>query len=204
MSTAYKPLMNIRFENIFYARLHKYEVREQIRTNTSDSSRYLAGPDGVLAVFLDQNGVSSTFVRPSFGPMPWSIFDALNREYGTEFFSEHDHRFWGFDTAEEWDKFQNQIAKGNNDDFYVEIIRYARGEPNGLIPGTIGFKKAEIAKTLVEGDPSFAEPEAREALLEALNAIYQRTIETAAVEVTTEDRAKVELLMARTDDLPQA
>jgi hypothetical protein len=62
----------------------------------------------------------------------------------------------------------------------------------------------QIAKTLVEGDPSFAEPEAREALLEALNAIYQRTIETAAVEVTTEDRAKVELLMARTDDLPQA
>jgi hypothetical protein len=49
-----------------------------------------------------------------------SIFDALNREYGTEFFSEHDHRFWGFDTAEEWDKFQNQIAKGNNDDFYFE------------------------------------------------------------------------------------
>jgi hypothetical protein len=101
--------------------------------------------DIAQAVFPDQSGANSTFVRPSFGPMPWSIFDALNREYGTEFFSEHDHRFWGFDTAEEWDKFQNQIAKGNNDDFYVEIIRYARGEPNGLIPGTIGFKKAEIA-----------------------------------------------------------
>ena len=96
MSTRYKPLISIRFEKIFDARLQQYGVYEQIQPDTSDSTRYLAGPDGVLAVFLDQNGVSSAFVRPGFGPMPWSIFDALNREYGTEFFSEHDHRFWGF------------------------------------------------------------------------------------------------------------
>src|ERR1700730_1071232 len=112
MSTAYKPLFNIRFENIFDARLDKYEVREQIRTDTSDSTRYLAGPDGVLAVFSEQNGASRSFVRPSFEPMPWSTFDALNREFDTEFVSEHDHRFWGFDTAGEWDQFQNEITRG--------------------------------------------------------------------------------------------
>jgi hypothetical protein len=94
MSTEYKPLMNIPYERMFDGRLHQYGVREEIRTDTSDCTRYLAGPDGVLAVFPDQNGASSTFVRPGFGPMPWSIFDALNREYGTEFFSKHDHRFW--------------------------------------------------------------------------------------------------------------
>jgi hypothetical protein len=48
--------------------LQQYGVYEQIQPDTSDSTRYLAGPDGVLAVF-------------------------------SEFFSEHDHRFWGFDTA---------------------------------------------------------------------------------------------------------
>jgi hypothetical protein len=81
--------------------------------------------------------------------MPWSIFDALNREYGTEFFSEHDHRFWDFDTAEEWDKFQNQIAKGNNDDFFVEIIRYARGEPNGLIQARSALRKLKLPRPLL-------------------------------------------------------
>jgi hypothetical protein len=174
MSTAYKPLFNIRFENIFDARLDKYEVREQIRTDTSDSTRYLAGPDGVLAVFSEQNGASSSFVRPSFEPMPWSTFDALNREFDTEFVSEHDHRFWGFDTAKEWDQFQNEITRGENDDFYIDLIRYARGEPNGLIPGTVGFEEAEIAKTLIERDANLAKPEARDALFAALNEIYQK------------------------------
>lgn len=77
MSTQYKPLMNIPYERMFDGRLDQYRVREEIRTDTSDSRRYLAGADGVLAVFPDQNGASSTFVRPDFGPMPWSIFDAL-------------------------------------------------------------------------------------------------------------------------------
>lgn len=204
MSTSYKPLKDISFDKVFDGRLHPYDVREEIRADTSDSTRYLAGRDGVLAVFPDQSGASSTFVRPSFGNMPWSIFDALAAEFDTELVSEHDHPYWGFETAEEWEAFQDKIAKADDDDFYNDIMRHVRGEPNGLTPGTIGFKKAEIAKTLVEGDPSFAEPEAREALLEALNAVYEKTSAAGAVVLTTGDRALAELLMARTDDLPQA
>ena len=62
---------------------------------------------------------------------------------------------------------------------------------------------AEIAKTLVKGDPGLAAPEKRDVLLGAMRAIYDRS-HTVEIRLTEQDLAVVELMVDRTDDLPKA
>jgi hypothetical protein len=204
MSTSYRALIAIPFHSLFDGRLDKYGIREIIKSDTSESLRYLSGKDGILSVYKEQGGADSSFERPSFAPMPWAIFDALAAEFGTDFVSEHDHRYWGFDTAEEWNAFQDKLARDDDDDFYRNVLRFSRGESHELTPGTIGFARAEIARGLIDMDPSLAEPDRRVALFAMITEIYERENPPLRVELTREDLAKVELIMSRRDDLSKA
>jgi hypothetical protein len=135
--------------------------------------------------------------------MPWAVFDALTEEFEIDLVSEHDHRYWGFSTEEEWVAFQEKIAKKNEDAFYSDLLRYLRDEPNDLKPGTNGMTMAEIAKTLVANDPGLMAHEKRDALLEAVNVIYYRE-HAVTVTLTEQDLALAEMMVARTGDLPEA
>jgi hypothetical protein len=59
-----------------------------------------------------------------------------------------------FDTQEEWDAHWERMAREDEENFYIEVLKYLRGEPNDIRPGTAGMIKAEIAKKLVENDPA--------------------------------------------------
>jgi hypothetical protein len=201
MSTDYRPLNDIPYDNLFDGRLEKHDVREELRSDTTIERRYLSGRDGILIAFREGNGGSS-FSHPSFGPMPWTVFDALAAEFKAELVSEHDHRYWGFDTADEWGAFNDKLAKEGEDKFYNNVLRYVRGEPNDLLPGTIGMIKANIAKTLIEGDRSLAEPGNRDALLQGVERVYLEK-HAVSVRLTDDDLAAVEMLMARTEKLPK-
>lgn len=202
MSTDYKPLTAIPFDSLFDGRLAKYGICETIKPDTSESVRYLLGRDGILRVFSEENGRDSSFERPSFTPMPWSICDALTAEFETEFVSEHDHRYWGFDTAGEWDAYQNKIAADYENEFYADIIRFYRGKSHDLEPGTIGFAKATVARSLIDRDPSLMKPDKRDALLALIDEADEQ--KAVVVQLTPEELAMAELMMARTDDLPKA
>jgi hypothetical protein len=47
-----------------------------------------------------------------------------------------------------------QMAKESEEKFYASVVNYVRGQPNDITPGTIGECKANIAKKLVEEDPT--------------------------------------------------
>jgi hypothetical protein len=200
MSTSYAPIPDISFFQLFDGRLEKYGIKEEIVANPTEGTRYLVGCDGFLQVDRDKKG-TSTFTRR--GPVPWSIFDAIAEEFKVEFVSENDHRYWGFATKEEWDNWHKQENKKAEDEFYDNILKYLRGEPNRVLPGTIWMIKAEIAKNLVAGDPSLIVSERREALLEAVNAIYDRD-RTVTITLTEQDLAAADMMAARTDDLSKA
>jgi hypothetical protein len=102
-----------------------------------------------------------------------------------------------------WDNWHKQENKKAEDKFYDDILKFLRGEPNGISPGTIGMIKAEIAKNLVTSDPSLIVSERREALLEAVNAIYDRD-HTVTITLTEQDLAAAYMMAARTDDLSKA
>jgi hypothetical protein len=202
MSTDYRPLNDISYDYLFDGRLEKYDVREELRSDTTTECRYLFGRDGVLIAFRENDGNRSSFSRPSFGPMPWSVFDAIAAEFQSELVSEHDHRYWGFNTADEWDNFNDKLAKDGTDKFYNNVLHYVRGEPNDLLPGTIGMRQADIAKALIEGDRSLIEPQNRDALLQAVERVYLER-DAVSVKLTDRDLAAVEMLMARTETLPR-
>jgi hypothetical protein len=159
------------------------------------------GSDGVLEAYRQLDG-NANFSRGSFEPIPWAVIDALTNEFQIELVSEHDHRFWGFASKKEEEDRHNQIAKEYEDDFYKNLVHYLRGEPHNLTSGTIGMQKAEIAKALVATDESLLTPTKRHLLLEGIEAIYDRD-HSVKITLTAESLALVELLAARTDELPR-
>ena len=202
MSTDYRPIPAIPFNKLFDGRLDKYGVREKANPDATVRRRYLVGSDGVLEAYENDDGTSS-FCRRSFTPVPWAVMDALTEEFETELVSEHDHRFWGFATKEEERDWHERMAKESEDNFYKDLIHHLRGEPNNLRTGTVGMRKAEIAKALVENDESLMAPDNRQQLLEAVEVIYDRD-HAVKVTLTPEDTAAVELMVARRNKLPQA
>jgi hypothetical protein len=196
MSTHYAPIPDISFDQLFDGRLEKYGIKEEIVANPTEGTRYLAGCDGFLQVYREEKG-TCTFTRR--GCAPWAIFDALTEEFGIELVSEQDYRYYGFATEEEWNNWHEQLNKKAEDEFYDNILKYLRGEPNGVLPGTI----AKIAKTLVEIDPGLVAPEKRDVLLEAVRAVYDRD-HTVTITLTEQDLAAADMMAARTDDLPKA
>jgi hypothetical protein len=141
MSTYYAPIPDISFDQLFDGRLEKYGIKEEIVANPTEGTRYLVGCDGFLQVHRQENG-TCTFTRR--GVVPWSIFDALTEEFRIELVSEYDYRYWGFATEEEWDNWHKQENKVAEDEFYNNLVKYVRDEPNSILPGTIGMIEAKI------------------------------------------------------------
>jgi hypothetical protein len=78
-----------------------------------------------------------------------------------------------------------------------------RNEPHDIRPGTNGMIMADLAKTLVEKDPSLLNPENREKLLAEIDEVFlgEHAIQ---VKLTPEDIAVAEMRVTHEDDLPQA
>lgn len=95
MSTEYRPLPDIQFAQLFDGRLEKYGVKWE---ETAANTRHLLCCDRGLQVHCHNDGTCSFTQR---GVVPWSIFDAIVKEFAVELVSEHEPRFWGFATEEE-------------------------------------------------------------------------------------------------------
>jgi hypothetical protein len=121
MPTNFRPTKSIPFDFLFDGRLDKYGVREDIRSKTSASVRYLQGKDGFLRAHAVDNGADSMVEMPSFLPVPISVFNALSDEFGT-FQTGYDPRYWGFETEEAWEAAQ-VLSKYNINAFYNDVLR---------------------------------------------------------------------------------
>ena len=200
MSTWWRPIPDIPYAKLLDGCLEKYRITVELVEQATTSCHYLLGPDGSLQVHQENDGTCS-FTRR--GCVPWAIFDAIAEEFGIEWVSENDYRFWGFATEKEWDDWNEEGNKKAEDNFYKDLLHYVRDEPNDFQPGTIGIIKAEIAKTLVKGNLGLAAPEKRDLLLEAVDAIYSRD-HAVFIKLTERELAEVDLMVARMSDLPKA
>ena len=66
----------------------------------------------------------------------------------------------------------NPISQNNDNHFYTAVCAYVRGEPNGIVAGTVGEEQAEIAKRLLQDDPPILDDKDR--LLAEIAAIHYR------------------------------
>ena len=73
------------------------------------------------------------------------------------------------------------MAKQHEDKFYVELMKYLRGEPADITPGTNGHMWAEAAKELIAAEPHLAEPEMRDVLMAKIRERPERAARTVCL-----------------------
>jgi hypothetical protein len=170
MSTDYCLLRKVLACDLFDGRLEEFGVREHVQAErTTKHSRCLTDGHSYLWVHIDDDG--SVDLHSYY---PGEILHAVAEVFDTYIVSEHDPQYWGFDTQEEWDAYMEKRSKEADKKSHIELLKYLRGEPNDIVPGTIGMLEAEIAKTLVQKDRSLLLPINKDKLLNEVRSIYDR------------------------------
>jgi hypothetical protein len=100
----------------------------------------------------------------------------IERVFHTKIVSEFEPQFWGFESQEEWDKFQEERKKEDEDRFYAELMKFLAGEPHQIGPTTVGMAWAKIALELVTQNPELATPAYKSKLLEEIHEVEERRI----------------------------
>ena len=205
MSTYYSPLQKIRFLDLFDGRLERSGVREDVNEETDlTSKRCLTDGRNYLWVYKnDDDEFVGDFTRYGLGNVPGKILGAIAEALDTEIVSEYEPQFWGFETQEEWDSFQQKMADEGEAKFYEDLMKFVRGETNDLRPGTIGMIQADIAKDLIAESPHLALPKNKTGLLQAVKAADERD-HTMKITLDENDVAFAIMLATHEDDLPRA
>ena len=103
MSTYYSLIKKIPGCDVFDGRLEEFGIREQIVPDqTTDRHRCLT--DGHEYVWVIMDGAGYFWHVWGTSKIPYAVADAFD----ADIVSEHQAKFWGFDTEEEWERWQKQ------------------------------------------------------------------------------------------------
>ena len=184
MSTQYGLRKRIKADELF-------GVREEVRPEGAADPypaymkvkeiRYLTDGRNSMGVAVYENGDVWLNLRNLWCAPEKELFHAIADAFDTDIVTEHEPEYWGFNTQEEWDAHEKRLYEEHQRKFYAELLKHLRDEQSNIRPETIGMKNVEIAKALVEKDPSLMEPENREKLMDEIAAVYDRDY---AVKVT--------------------
>lgn len=206
MSTCYAPLMKITAGDLFDGRLEEFGVREHVTPETAGKSRSLTDGRNYVEVCINEDGFIDHLTRRG-GNAPGKILNAVADAFDTDVVSEYEAQYWGFDTQEERDAWQMEEHRKDEEEFkekfYIAFLKFLRGEANDIKPGTCWMSYADIAKSLVEKDPSFLLPENRYKLLNEMQSIYDGD-HTITVTLSPQDIALADMIATHEDDLPRA
>lgn len=82
----------------------------------------------------------------------------------------------------------NLITQDNDETFYTAVCAYVRGEPNGIVPGTVAEEQANIAERLFQDNPAVLDDKDR--LLAEIATIHYRESGIEANEAWWAEREK--------------
>jgi hypothetical protein len=203
MSTDYCPLKQVPACDLFDGRLEAFGVHEHVKPDeTTKTRRCLTDGRNYLWVYIDDDGFVAVLTRYGANA-PGKILNAVAEACETDIVSEYEPQFWGFDTQEDWDVSMEQMSRESEENFYIEILKYLRREPNDIQPGTIGMIHAEIAKRVIAESPDLLAENKRPDLIKTVEMIYDRD-HAIVVTLTDQDRAFTRMVATHEDDLPQA
>ncbi len=202
MSTDYGFLSRVLADQLFDGRLERFGIREHVTPETTSTSRCLTDTRNYLWVYIEVDGEVSYITRRGANA-PSKILSAIAEAFGIEIVSEHDPRFWGFATQEEWDAAEERAAEESEERFYGQLVNYVRGLPNDIMPDRIGGIKAEIAKELVQQDPTMLAPQNKRKFMDAIDSAYESR-HAVTITLTPEDLAAAKMAITHEEDLPRA
>src|SRR6516225_5754165 len=175
MSTDFRPLTPIRMAELLDGRLERVGVWEHHpKWELAPNRKILTDGSNYLHVYSKEKGLVSCFSRYMPNGNPGYILTAISDEFDVDIVSEHEPQYWGFDTQEEWDACMERMSRESEERFHLELLKYLRGEPNDIQPGTNGMIEAEIAKKLVENDPALLLPINKDKLRNEIKSIWDR------------------------------
>ena len=196
--TAYISLKLLRFADLFDGRLDRFGVTESIRKRTPDESRCLTDGNSFVWVYPDSKGFAEFYTDFRFGS-PERILSSVEEVFETKIVSEYEPQYWGFETLEEWDRWEAKISAKEDAEWYEDVMKYLRGEPHDIMPGTLGARWADRAKELIANRPELALPANKAQLLKEAKADTGEIIQ-----VSEEGLATARMLATHEDDLPKA
>jgi hypothetical protein len=212
MSTYYGLRKSIKADELFDGRLEVFGVYEEGRPEGAADRfpayrkvkevRYLTDGRDSMKVVIYESGVADLNVRNLWCAREREILHAIAEAFGTGIVSEHEPQYWGFDTQEEWDEWEKQRSREDEESFHNELLKCLRGEPSDIWPGTIGMIKAEIAKKLTDKEPGLLMPTNKDKLRKEIDTIYDSE-HAVIVTLGPGDIAAAEMLVSHKDDLPR-
>jgi hypothetical protein len=106
MSIDFRPTGKIIFDDLFTTtfaggRVREYVVYRDDDIGTSETTRCLTDGENYVWAFRDDFGFVQSFTRWA-GNRATFILQAVIDAFDTDIVSEHEPRYWGFDTEEEW------------------------------------------------------------------------------------------------------
>jgi len=176
MSTNYRVQPGVHICDLLDGRLEQFGIKEHVCSNMTETMRCLTDGACFLWFHIDSDSYVRGLIRyyPNHPEHVGRIVGAIQDRFNVDIVCEHEPQYWGFETQEEWDAAWERMHKESQDEQYLQIMRYVRGEPNSLAPGTNEIRFAEIAAKLVSEDPGLLLPANREKLEAEIWAIYQR------------------------------
>src|SRR5262245_13524259 len=182
MSASFRPIEKVDAAELFDGRLEKFGVRQHFNPReTCETEKWLTDGHNYLKVYIDDDGTVQDFIRWMPNGDPTHILIAIEDTFDTVNVSELEPQYWGFETHDEWRAWDRSMGLAweeeefrKTEEFYIELCKYLRGQPNGIEPGTGDEEQAQIAKTLVEKDPSLMELANKDRLMEETKFIWSR------------------------------
>jgi hypothetical protein len=160
--------------DLFDGRLADFGISEHVNPEESTKTRRcLTDGRNYVWVFVDDGGFVSSLTRYGFNA-PGRILRALADVFAADIVSEYEPQFWGFETKDEWDACLEEMSREDGEKFHTELLKYLRGEPNDIRPGTIGMCQAEVAKKLVELDSTLLLPINKDKFRNLIQSTYKR------------------------------
>ena len=203
MSISFHLLNEVASSDLFDGRLERFGVREHLKPDeTSEMWRCLTDGRNYVWVQVDDQGLVCFLTRYA-GNVAKKILNAIAEAFDTDIVSEYEPQYWGFDTQEEWNAWLDRKSREADERFYTELCKYLRGEANDIRPGTCGMEIAEIAKKLVEKDPTLLMPINKDKLRKEIESTSGRDQESGGP-LDARQRGLVKMLATHEDDLPRA
>jgi len=154
--------------DLFDGRLAKFGVCEcTIIGHGVLPRRLLTDGREIVWISANEDGVVESMEQPAYGP-PNAIVQIVGHAFDTGIASEGHHRYWGFETKEEWDAHIEKMDRQEDDELYDHLVKYLRGEPHGIEEKTVLMCLAEHAKALVANDPGLLQPERKYELIDMI------------------------------------
>ena len=153
MSTEYRPLSPIYIDDLLDGRMKNVRIHERAGLEHGPLEKCLTDGRAFLWVHFDTEGQVTSFRSYLPNGSPRSILRVVAQAFDVEIVSELEPKFWGFETQAEWDASWEALAEQQEQEFSDEVMKFVRGEPNNIKPGTIGMTQAEIIKGVVAEFP---------------------------------------------------